>query len=118
MYVEIKNNKLLSWCKNAYLDYQYVDIDYESFDPNKYEVQNGTLVDITNTDAYKNKINEEQKASKIADLTLQIESLDKKRIRAIAEPALKDAVSGKTWLEYYTEQIASLRNQIATNALP
>lgn len=116
MYVEIKDNKLISWCKNAYLDYQYVDIDYESFDPNKYQVQNGTLVDISDTDSYKNKINEEQKSVKFTDLTLQIEALDKKRIRAIAEPALKDSVSGKTWLEYYTEQIVSLRNQIETNA--
>lgn len=56
MYVEIKDNKLLSWCEKPYLDYEYVDIDYLTFDPNKYEVQNCELVDISQTQEYKGRV--------------------------------------------------------------
>ncbi|MFA7658764.1 MAG: hypothetical protein WCY19_04965 [Candidatus Gastranaerophilaceae bacterium] len=56
MYVEIKENKLLSWCEKPYLDYVHVDIDYSTFDPLKYEVYDGELVDISDTAEYKAKI--------------------------------------------------------------
>lgn len=113
MYVEIKENKLLSWCENTYSDYEYVDIDYSTFDPEKYEVQNGILTDISETQEYKDKIANQEKERILADLKSQVAELDSKRIRAIAEPALKDGTSGETWLEYYTSQIISLRSQIA-----
>lgn len=112
MYVEIKENKLLSWCEQPYKDYEYVEIEYETFDPEKYEVVDGKLVDISETQEYKAKIAQREKELKIADLTSQIEALDKKRVRAIAEPALKDAQAGQTWLEYYTQQILALRAEI------
>lgn len=112
MYVEIKDDKLLSWCENPYLDYEYVDIDYSTFDSDKYSVIEGVLTDISHTEEYKSKIAQKGKEKTLLDLQTQINELDKKRIRAIAEPALKDAQSGQTWLEYYTEQIISLRSQI------
>lgn len=114
MYVEIKDDKLLSWCENSYLDYEYVDIDYSTFDSEKYSVIGGVLTDISQTEEYKTKILQKEKEKTLADLQTQINELDKKRIRAIAEPSLKDAQSGQTWLEYYTEQISSIRMQIAT----
>lgn len=40
----------------------------------------------------------------------QIDELDKKRVRAIAEPS--DHPEGGTWLEYYTAQIQGLRSQL------
>lgn len=46
-------------------------------------------------------------------LQSQIDELDKKRIRAGFEPTVKNEATGQTWLEYYTEQIQDLRNQIA-----
>ncbi len=113
MYIEIKEDKLLSWCEKPYLDYEYVDIDYATFDPNKYEVQNGQLVDISSTDEYKAKAAEQEKAKKIVEITAQIEEMDKKRIRAIAEPSLKDKSTGQTWLEFYTKQILALRAEMA-----
>lgn len=113
MYVEIKDNELLSWCENPYLDYQYVDIDYLTFDSEKYRVIEGVLTDISESDEYNSKIAQREKEKTLADLQLQIDELDKKRIRAIAEPALKDAQSGQTWLEYYTQQIIAIRAQIA-----
>lgn len=113
MYVEIKDDKLLSWCENPYLDYQYVDIDYETFNPEKYVVVDGILTDVSQTDEYKSRITLEENEKILMELRIQVEELDKKRIRAIAEPALKDAQSGQTWLEYYTEQIIAIRAQIA-----
>ncbi|MEI8128291.1 MAG: hypothetical protein WCG95_01610 [bacterium] len=113
MYVEIKDNKLLSWCKNPYLDYEYVNIDYSTFDPEKYSVLEGILTDISDTQEYKDKIAQWEKEITLANLKSQIEELDKQRVRAIAEPALKDSQSGQTWLEYYTSQIQALRVQIA-----
>ena len=116
MYIEIKENKLLSWCEKPYLDYEYVDIDYLTFDPEKYSVINGVLTDITETDEYKLKIEQKEKEKTLEDLKFQIDEIDRKRIRAIAEPQLKDAQSGQTWLEYYTEQISEIRNRISSLA--
>lgn len=112
MYIEIKENELLSWCEKPYLDYEYVDIDYATFDPKKYEVQNGKLIDISSTDACKAKIRASEIEAKTVEIKAQIEEIDKKRIRAIAEPSLKDDASGQTWLEYYTAQISALRAEI------
>lgn len=113
MYVEIKENKLLSWCENPYLDYVYVDIDYNTFNPEKYSVIDGVLTDISQTQEYQDKTSQQEKEITLVNLKLQMQELDKKRIRAIAEPAIKDMESGQTWFEYYTEQIISLRNQIS-----
>lgn len=113
MYVEIKDNKLLSWCENAYLDYEYVDIDYSTFNPEKYSVIDGVLTDITGTEEYRAKLVEMEKSEKSVELNAKIDELDKKRVRAIAEPELKDAESGETWLEYYTKQVRALRARIA-----
>lgn len=114
MYIEIKDDKLLSWCEKPYLDYEYVDIDCSTFEPEKYSVTNGVLTDISQTEEYKSKIALEKKEKTLMELRIEMEELDKKRIRALAEPALKDAQCGQTWLEYYTEQISSLRARIAT----
>lgn len=77
---------------------------------NEYSCENGTW----------KKLSEEE--SKIKQLTIQneiraneiryeLEDLDKKRIRAIAEPSLKD--ENTTWLEHYNEQISQLRQELA-----
>lgn len=55
MYIEIKDGKLLSWCRNEYLDYTFFDADFDTFSPEKYEVQNGELVDISQTPEYLKK---------------------------------------------------------------
>ena len=112
MYVEIKNNQLLSWCDFPYLDYEFVDIDYSTFDLNKYEVVDGVLTDISKTQEYKNKITQaENQATKI-NLQSQIDEIDKKRVRAICEPQIKDESTGETWLDFYTEQVQALREEL------
>lgn len=53
----------------------------------------------------------QENLEKIAVLQSQIDELDKKRIRALAEPSKKNET--KTWLEYYNEQIQALREEMA-----
>lgn len=113
MYVEIKDNKLLSWCENPYLDYTYVEIDYSTFDPEKYEIQNGELIDISDTETYRIKIAKAEASLLKERLQAQLKEVDVKRVRAICEPQIKDSESGQTWLEYYTQQAIDLRTQIA-----
>lgn len=45
------------------------------------------------------------------EILSELDSIDKKRIRAIAEPSLKDQET--TWLEYYNSQITELRKELA-----
>lgn len=96
----------------------YKDIDdnlIELFNQGKAIIEDGNIRDISNTDEYKAKIALDERTLKISTLTAKIEELDLKRIRAIAEPKLRDGDSGQTWLDYYTEQIIGLRREI--NAL-
>lgn len=113
MYVKIRNNKLLSWSENYREGYEYVDIDYTDFSPEEYLIKNGELIDMSDTDYYKDEIQEQAilKAKEI--LKEQLRELDLKRIRSVCEPMLKDQENGQTWMEYYTEQIKDLRRQIA-----
>ena len=81
----------------------YCLFDYEN-------VVNGEIVNISDTDEYKAKVLAEQNATANKNLQAQIDILDTKRIRAIAEPSQKDEQT--TWLEYYTSQIQELRSQL------
>ena len=75
--------------------------------------ENNRIVDITQTDEYIAKVSAAEKTEKINDLQFQISELDRKRIRAMCEPSIKDETTGQTWLEYYNLQVQELRNQIA-----
>lgn len=44
-------------------------------------------------------------------LQLQLDELDKKRIRAICEPSMKTET--QSWLEYYNQQVLDLRQMLA-----
>lgn len=76
------------------------------------DILNDDYTELTNNEI---SVYDEQKQNEStkAELQAQINELDLKRIRAIAEPSLKDTESGQTWLEYYTEQIVVLRSQIS-----
>lgn len=114
MYIKIENGVLTKWSNYAFEGAEVADVDYKTFEPEKYTVKDGVLTDISGTDEYKTLCNQREKEKSTINLKLQIDELDKRRIRAIAEPQLKDAESGQTWLEYYTQQIKDLRQQIAT----
>lgn len=50
-----------------------------------------------------------QNAIRLNEIQAELDELDRKRIRAIAEPSLKD--ENTTWLEYYNSQVSELRNE-------
>lgn len=79
-------------------------------DENEYSFENGKWVKLSTeqTEIRQLKIQNEIRANEIK---YELEELDKKRIRAIAEPSLKD--ENTTWLEYYNSQIAELRKELA-----
>ena len=78
----------------------------------KYELQNGVFINIANTAKYQALHAEKSIQQQILSIKSQIEELDKKRIRAICEPEIKDIESGQTWLEYYNSKISALREEL------
>ncbi len=85
---------------NAYALY-----DYE-------KVENEQIIDLRDTEEYKAEQLQIQKEERTKEILDELDYLDKKRIRAICEPnELRD--DGKTWLEYYNEQISILRDELA-----
>ena len=78
----------------------------------KYEVKKGRIVDISETYDYKKKTTAREDLFAQAKLQSLIEELDKKRVRAICEPEIKDEKTGQTWLKFYTLQIQNYREQL------
>ena len=58
-------------------------------------------------------ISEPTVGEQIYALKMKIPELDIKRIRAIAEPSIKDGSTGETWLDYRTNEIKELRIKLA-----
>ena len=52
-----------------------------------------------------------QNAIRENEILIKLDELDKKRIRAIAEPSLKN--ENTTWLEFYNSQITELRKELS-----
>lgn len=52
-----------------------------------------------------------QNAIRAQEIKFELEDIDAKRVRAIAEPSLKDEET--TWLEYYNNQAEVLRSELA-----
>ena len=53
-----------------------------------------------------------QNAIRAKEIQEELDNLDQKRIRALAEPSLKD--ENTTWLEYYNAQIIELRTELTS----
>ena len=53
-----------------------------------------------------------QNAIRAEEIQEELDNLDQKRIRALAEPSLKD--ENTTWLEYYNAQIIELRTELTS----
>ncbi len=60
---------------------------------------------------YESKQAEKERQNRIKELKKQLEELDKKRIRAMCEPSMKTET--QSWLEYYNEQVAEIRQVMA-----
>lgn len=74
------------------------------------------IVRLNNEFWFKDEVTEELHALEIAErkaeIEKELEELDKKRIRAVCEPSLKD--EDTTWLEFYNEQIEKLRKELSS----
>ena len=78
------------------------------------EIKNGQIEDLSQTEEYKLKIEGLQKEEQRQEIQKKIDALDFKSIRATREGGIKDVETGKTWVEYYIEEIALLREQLAS----
>lgn len=76
----------------------------------EYSFENNQWIKLSEAEA-KVKQLKIQNAIRENEILIKLDELDKKRIRAIAEPSLKD--ENITWLEYYNSQIAELRKELA-----
>lgn len=77
---------------------------------NGYEVIGGVLTDISDTPEYIAEQEEKEKIIHNDNIYKQIDELDIKRVRALAEPS--DHPDGGTWLEFYNSEVQTLRLQI------
>lgn len=77
---------------------------------NEYSFENGKWKKLSDKEAGIKQL-KIQNAIRESEILAELEELDKKRIRAIAEPSMKD--EEQTWLEYYNLQISVLRNELA-----
>lgn len=77
---------------------------------NEYSFENNKWIKLTEEQINTKQL-KIQNAIRENEILTQLDELDKKRIRAIAEPELKDGE--QTWLEYYNSQITELRKELA-----
>ena len=97
--------------KKIVSDNKYV---FSTDEPDKFYINDdGKWIQRTNAQ-FNTLIEERNKEQEIKTIKKQIEDLDKKRIRAICEPSIKDEITGETWLDFYNTQIIELRNKLTT----
>ncbi len=91
----------------------YKSIGMIELDVTQSEVDNQWyLTEKLNTPEYEEKKAIKKKEERIYEIKIKLDELDKKRIRAMCEPELKDGEAGETWLEYYNKQISDLRKEL------
>lgn len=79
-------------------------------DEDEYSFENNVWEKLTDDEVQKKKTAKQNSAKK-AELEAQLEELDKKRIRAVAEPSEKE--DGISWLEYYNSIAENLRTELS-----
>lgn len=67
MYIQIRNDKIVSWSKQPFNDSFWVDIDYDTFRVDMYKVENGEIFSIEHTPEFQAKILEEKKQEKMLE---------------------------------------------------
>lgn len=80
-----------------------------AIDENEYTQEDGVWKKLSAEEAKVKQLNIQNEIRK-EEIKTEMEELDKKRIRALAEPSLKDEET--TWLEYYNTQITALRDEL------
>lgn len=113
MYIGVRNGKIISWSAKPYANSIFVDMDFKDFEADKYVFEDNKLKDISSTQEYKEKQEEKKKREVLVQLKEQIIEFDNKRIRALAEPSIKDETTGETWLDYYNSKVLSIREEMS-----
>lgn len=80
-------------------------------DETEYEEENGIWKKLAQ-DEIKARQLTIQNAIRTKEIQNELDNIDKKRIRALAEPSLKD--DKITWLEFYNNQITALRKELSS----
>lgn len=111
-YYTIQNNSILTADNKQALTrfYDNVFLLPDDYIKGKYIIENNKLVLNPN---WEEEEKQKQKDIVIVEIKKKLEKLDTKRIRAICENEIKDEDTGKTWLEYYNEQVVELRQQLS-----
>lgn len=78
----------------------------------RFKIQDGELIDISETDDYKLACLEEQKAERINEIKSELNMLDLKCIRAIREGGNDE--DGVAFLDKYQQEINTLREELNT----
>lgn len=78
-------------------------------DGNEYEKINGVWTKLSSAEVQLKQLSI-QNAIRIQEIKSELERIDKKRIRAIAEPSMFDEET--SWLEYYNRQVKELRAEL------
>lgn len=112
MYCDIIDNKIvnpsnISGSREFDIDYNYFIScakDYLIYDENLDKIVINP--NFRNSQDKKNILLEIQKYNK------ELEEIDKKRIRAICEPSIKNEETQETWLDFYNSQVVEIRNKI------
>ena len=116
MFYRIENDRVIDFADFKYLDdcIEAKDITADYFRENRdgFKIQEGVVVDYTDSAEYAALQAKRADEALVEQVKIQIDELDKKRIRAICEPSVKNPVTGETWLEYYNQQIQELRSTI------
>lgn len=71
MYIKIENNKVTQWADWEFEGSHFVDINHEEYsnDTDRFELINEELIDIKNTEKYKNK-------QRLKEITKELKELD------------------------------------------
>lgn len=78
------------------------------------DIEQGYMLysDYLDSDMYKAEQEQMKKDLYYCEIYEELQELDRKRVRAICEPSVKDNSTGETWLEYYNSQIDVLRQKL------
>lgn len=118
MFYVIKDNNVFELGNSVNSAWEYpqeaqelvgVTLEQYNTEPDKYEIIDGKLVDISQTDKYKARILQEQNEERKEEIQKELDALDIKCIRAMREGG-SDA-DGTPFIDKYQAQILTLREE-------
>ncbi|MBS5801863.1 MAG: hypothetical protein KIC80_02440 [Brachyspira sp.] len=121
MFYVIKDNKLYEYgdkvskvwnSPQSAKELAGVDMSFFELHKERFKIQDGELIDISETDDYKLACLEEQKAERINEIKSELNMLDLKCIRAIREGGNDE--DGVAFLDKYQQEINTLREELNT----